>query len=46
MYLLLLFFFVIGLIIGSFVNVVIFRLVQEKSILGRSMCHGSWQAAR
>ncbi|MFA4936786.1 MAG: prepilin peptidase [Patescibacteria group bacterium] len=31
-------FFIFGLIIGSFANVVIFRLIKEKSILGRSVC--------
>jgi|SRR6185369_4106200 len=30
--------FIFGLIIGSFLNVVVFRLKEEKTILGRSFC--------
>ncbi|MFH1112196.1 MAG: prepilin peptidase [Patescibacteria group bacterium] len=32
------FFFLFGLILGSFFNVIILRLVREKNILGRSRC--------
>lgn len=34
----LIFFFIVGLIVGSFLNVVIFRLKQEKKLNGRSLC--------
>ena len=33
------FFFVFGLIIGSFLNVVVYRLKDGETILGRSYCH-------
>ncbi len=32
-------FLLLGLIVGSFANVVIFRLIKQKNILGRSVCH-------